>query len=199
MSKTDIPGMAWCRGGVTRATAWLQSSRRRGFAAIALASVISVSAGAQDMVPICHARPVNVRIAKAHMANADAAGASLCLYRGPLTVHLEVRQTPIAAILSALRSAYQISYRSSIPLTEIRSGRYTGRVQSVIADVLDGYDYAIRHKNSNIEVIVFARSGGQAVPAAQPAPVSLGIEAKQTAAANEVKKTRGEVTVSRSH
>jgi len=174
---------------------------RRGFAALAVAIATSAPACAQEAAPVCHARPVNVRLAaRAHTANAEATGASLCLNQGPTTVHLEVRQTSIAAILSALASAYKISYRSSIPLTEIRSGKYTGRLQSVIADVLDGYDYAIRHENSNIEVIVFNKSGGQPVAAAQPAPAPVASAAEQTpAVAAEAKKTRGEVTVSRSH
>jgi hypothetical protein len=175
--------------------------RRGAVAAIAVAIVSLLPAYAQDMVPVCHARPVNVRLAaKTHSANADAAGASLCLSRGPTIVHLEVRHTPIAAILSALGSAYNISYRSSVPLTEIRSGKYTGRLQSVISDVLDGYDYAVKHENSAIAVIVFNKSSGQPVAAAQPAPAPIAVEAEQTAAATPAaKKTRGEVTVSRSH
>jgi hypothetical protein len=183
-----------------RLVARRQNLSRRGFAALAVAIATSAPACAQEAVPVCHARPVNVRHpAKAHSANADATGASLCLYRGPTTLHLEVRQTSIAAILSALGSACKISYRPSVPLTETRSGKYTGRVQSVIADVLDGYDYVIRHDNSSIEVIVFNKSGGQPVAAALPAPTPATVEAEQTATAHATKKTRGQVTVSRSH
>jgi len=193
MNKTDIS--VTVRRGRPR-----QTLSRRCFAALAVAIAASVPACAQDAVAVCHARPVNVRLAnKPHIASADAAGASLCLYHGPTTLHLDVRQTSIAAILSALGSAYKISYRSSVPLTEIRSGKYTGRVQTVIADVLDGYDYAIRHENSNIEIIVFNKSGGHPVAAPQPVAAPVALEAEQTATALAAKKTRGEVTVSRSH
>jgi hypothetical protein len=204
MSKADISATARCGGGVMRVSVARQLIfSRRGFAAIGVAILTSGPICAQEAVPICHARPVNVRLAtKSPIASADtagAAGASLCLYQGPTTVHLEVRQTSIAAILSALASAYKISYRSSVPLTEIRSGKYTGRVQTLIADVLDGYDYAIKHENSAIAVTVFNKSGGQPVAAAQPAPVPVASEAERAAVATPAKKTRGEITVSRSH
>ena len=202
MSKSAISAIVRRGGGVIRgALARQHVLSRRGFAAVTVAIVSAVPACAQDMVPVCHARAVNARSAdKTHTANTDAAGASLCLYQGPTTVHLEVRQTSIASILSALAGAYKISYRSSVLLAETRSGKYTGRVQSVISDVLDGYDYAIKHENSKIEVIVFNKSGGQAVAVAQPASVPVAIEPNQTAAAPPAaKKTRGEVTVSRSH
>jgi hypothetical protein len=195
MTKADISAMV-------RRDGCRQFLSGRGFAAIAVAILVSGPVCGQEMAPVCHARAVNVRSAnKTHMANTDAAGASLCLYRGPTTLHLEVRQTSIAAMLSALASAYNVSYRSSIPLTEIRSGKYTGRVQSVISDILDGYDYAIRHDNSSIEVIVFNKSGGQPVAAAKPVAAPAAIAAERTAAAvtTEIKKKRGEVTVSRSH
>jgi hypothetical protein len=191
------------RGGcvMRRPAAGRQILSRRNFAAIAVAIVFSLPVYAQDVAPVCHARAVNTRsVDRTRTANTEAGGPSLCLYRGPTTVHVEVRQTSIASILSALAGAYKISYRSSVPLTEIRSGKYTGRLQSVISDVLDGYDYAVKHENSAIAVIVFNKSGGEAVAAAQPAPAPVANEANQTATATPpAKKTRGEVTVSRSH
>jgi hypothetical protein len=175
--------------------------RSNSFAIIAIAMLTTGTASAQDTVPICHAPAVNDERGYAtDPARADAAGVFFCLYQGPMTVHLEVHQTSIAAILSALSGAYKISYRSSIPLTETRSGRYAGRVQSVIADVLYGYDYVIRHKNSNIDVIVFDKSAGQPLPAAQAMPTPVAIEANQTAeVATDVRRPRGEATVSRLH
>jgi hypothetical protein len=136
---------------------------------------------AQETASGCDARMVNVEFAKKRdAAKADTAGPSLCLYRGPMAVHLEVRQSSIAAILAALAGAYKISYRSAVPLTELRSGKYAGALQSVIAEVLDSYDYAIVHENSNIDVMVFDKSGGQSVPAAQPVSAPTKTTADQT-------------------
>lgn len=178
---------------------------RSGFAAAAVVILTLIPARAQEPAPVCHARSVNVQLAnKTHVGITDTAGASLCLYRGPTTVDLEVHQTSIAAILSALAGAYQVSYRSSIPLAELRSGKYAGPLTSVLSGVLDGYDYAIRHENSNIEVIIFDKSGGQPIP--PPAVIqtdhtpAVTAEANQIAAVKtEAPQTRGEVTVSRTH
>jgi hypothetical protein len=175
--------------------------RSNSCAAIAVAVLTAGTAWAQDSIAVCEAREVNVeRGYETGPANADATGVFFCVYQGPTTVHLEVRQISIAAILSALSGAYKISYRSAIPLTETRSGRYAGRVQSVIADVLYGYDYVIRHENSNIDIIVFDKSGGQPISAAQVMPTPVATETSQTAeVATNVRRPRGEATVSRTH
>jgi hypothetical protein len=174
---------------------------RSNSCAIAVAVLTAGTAWAQDSIPVCQARDVNVeRGYETDPANADATGVFFCVYQGLMTVHLEVREISIAAILSALSGAYKISYRSAIPLTETRSGRYAGRVQSVIADVLYGYDYVIRHENSNIDIIVFDKSGGKPISAAQAMPAPVAIEANQTAeVTTNVRRPRGEATVSRTH
>jgi hypothetical protein len=88
-----------------------------------------------------------------------------------------------------LAGAYNISYRSWVPLSELRSGIYAGPVSSVISDVLDGYDYAIRHENSNIDIMVFNKSGGQAVPGPQHVAAQDRINAGQTRPAPPVSRT----------
>ncbi len=150
-------------------------------------------AGAQEPAPVCHSGLVNVeRGMRTNAMDADAAGASLCLYPGPTAVHLEVRRTAIGAILSTMAETYEISFRSSVPLSELRSGRYIGPVGSVISQLLDGYDYAISHRYSRLDIIVFDKSGGRAVPstlAAEPPPPPI----------TEARPPRSEVTVSRAH
>jgi hypothetical protein len=162
---------------------------RGGFSVIAAIILTASPAWVQDVVPACHARSVDVDFADETAMRADASGASLCLSRGPTTAHLEVSQTSIAAILSALAGAYKISYRSSVPLSELRSGIYAGPVSSVISDVLDGYDFAIRHENSNIDVMVFNKSGGQPMPGPQPVAAQERINAGKTRPAPPVSRT----------
>ena len=116
---------------------------------IVAAALAATPALAQEPAPICHSQSVNLEGAnKTRVGATDASGASLCLYRGPTSVHLEVRQASIAAILSAMATTYAISFRSSVPLSELRSGRYVGPMRSVISEVLSGYDYAISHQPS---------------------------------------------------
>jgi hypothetical protein len=148
---------------------------------------------AQEPAAVCHSQSLNVESAnKAHTGTADAAGSWLCFYQGPTAIHLEVRQTSIAAILSAMANTYEISFRSSVPLSELRNGRYVGPVGSVISELLRGYDYAISHQHSHLDIIVFNKSGRQPVAppvAAEPTP----------AAVSEAKPPRSSVTPSRAH
>jgi hypothetical protein len=169
--------------------------RGQGSLAIFAAAVLTaLPAKAQEPPPGCHGGLVNVeeRRMRTNAIDADAAEASLCLYQGATGVHLEVKHVTIAEILSAMAGPYQISYRSSVPLSELRSGRYSGPVGSVISNLLDGYNYAISHHSARLDIVVFDKSGGRAVPSplsAEPSPPP----------ATEAKPPRSPVTVSRAH
>lgn len=134
-------------------------------AALVSALVLStVSAPAQD-VPPCRSRSVNVE----HASNAlksDAAVGLLCMQGSQAAVRLEVRQTTIAAVLSTMSSAYNVSYHSSTALNETRDGVYTGSLRQVISRLLDDdYGYVIKTENSTLDVLIFAKTGKRAVPA----------------------------------
>jgi hypothetical protein len=163
-----------------------------GFAVVANL-LIGAPALAQQPAPVCHSQSVNVEAAnKTHVGITDAAGASLCLYRGPTAIQLEVRRTSIAAILLAMADSYDISFRSSVPLSELKNGRYVGPLGSVISEVLRGYDYAISHQHSHLDIIVFDKNGARPVASpltAEPIP----------AAVSEARPPRAPVTVSRAH
>jgi hypothetical protein len=160
---------------------------------IVAAALAATPALAQEPAPICHSQSVNLEGAnKTRVGATDASGASLCLYRGPTSVHLEVRQASIAAILSAMATTYAISFRSSVPLSELRSGRYVGPMRSVISEVLSGYDYAISHQPSHLDIVVFDKSGGR--------PVAPPVTAEPTpGAVSQARPPRNVVTVSRAH
>jgi hypothetical protein len=122
-----------------------------------------VSASAQD-VPPCRLRSVNVEHAY-HLRKSAAAVGLLCLQGSRKAVHLEIREAPVAAVLSALSTAYKISYHSSIALTEIRDGVYAGSLEQVISHLLNDYDYVIKPEKTALDVFVFGQKGEQAVPA----------------------------------
>jgi hypothetical protein len=84
-------------------------------------------------------------------------------------VQLDVRQTRIADVLSALRK-FDIQFHSRIRLDEILNGRYAGSLDYVISRLLDGYDYAIQHNKSKLEVSIYDRHGERAVPAPVSTP-----------------------------
>jgi hypothetical protein len=99
-------------------------------------------------------------------------GASLHVAGDAAAVQLDVRKTTLNDVLSALSGSFDVSYSSKIALTELRDGTYQGSLRQVIARVLDGYDYAIRQERSKLDVTVFDKVGGQAVPAPQQHSVS---------------------------
>jgi hypothetical protein len=84
-------------------------------------------------------------------------------------VQLDVRQTRIADVLSAL-SKFDIVFHSRIQLDEIRNGTYGGSLDYVISRLLDGYDYVIKQNKSKLEVSIYDKRGERAVPAPVPIP-----------------------------
>jgi hypothetical protein len=137
-----------------------------GFAAIAAAALSTPAVPAQDMAPPCLSRLlINADVVNDTRATkSDASGGVHCVRGGPTALQLEVHRTTIAAVLSALFDAFQVSYRSSVPLNETRDGTYEGSLGYVISRVLDGYNYVIKRENSNLEIIIFNKRGKQAVP-----------------------------------
>jgi hypothetical protein len=138
-------------------------SRRLAGSAVAAALVLSaVSAFARE-VPPCRPRPVNVEHAN-YAPQSEPAVGFICVQGGRTRIHLELRQTTIAAVLSALRAAYNISYSSTIALDETRDGTYAGSLGRVISRLLDGYNYVIKRQNSALELDILGKNGAQAVP-----------------------------------
>lgn len=80
-------------------------------------------------------------------------------------VRLELHEATVTDALCALAAAFSVRYRSAIALDKARNGSYAGTLGRVIARVLDGYNYAIKHEGSALDVIVFGRSRGLAAPA----------------------------------
>jgi hypothetical protein len=145
---------------------------RAGFTVAALLLLSAAGARAQDRLPPCHGRSVNVEHAS-RAVQSDAVGGLLCAQGGPAAVHLEIRRTTIAAALAALSSSYPISYRTSIALSETRDGIYTGSLGQVISRLLENYNYVMKLQNSTLDLVIFGVKGGQpasAPRAAEPGP-----------------------------
>jgi hypothetical protein len=138
----------------------------RGLTALAVAVALvarAISAPAQD-VPPCRPRSLNVEHAR-NPAEATAAAGFICMQGNPARVHLEVRQTTIAAALTALRTVYDVSYSSSIALDDIRDGIYAGSLRQVLARLLSNYDYVIKSDRAGLDVDIYDKIGERAVPA----------------------------------
>jgi hypothetical protein len=113
-------------------------------------------------------------IASAAMANGVAINefgpGSVRLQGSAEALRLEVHNSTIATVLAAMGRAFNVRYRSSIALGNGISGIYAGSLTSVIREILDGYDYAIKHQDSVLEIAVFGRSRGRPVPPALSPP-----------------------------
>jgi hypothetical protein len=97
----------------------------------------------------------------------ERGGSSLRIKGDVAALHVEVRQTTIADVLSALA----VRYRASVSLDEVIEGTYAGSLGQVVSRVLNGYNYATKQNGPNFEVIIFGRRGESAVPAPIIIPV----------------------------
>jgi hypothetical protein len=101
---------------------------------------------------------------------ADRGGRSLRIEGDAAALHVEVQQTTIAEVLSALES-FNIRYRSSTGLDEAVNGTYAGSLGHVVARLLNGYNYATKQDGPRLEVTIFGKRGEFAVPAPIVIPV----------------------------
>ena len=99
----------------------------------------------------------------------NVSGASVRVRGDAAEVRLDIRDTTIADVLSALNTSFDMSYSSWIVLDEEINGTYTGSLRRVITRVLDGYNYVIKQNNAKLDIIVLGKRGERAVPVAAPA------------------------------
>jgi hypothetical protein len=100
----------------------------------------------------------------------ESGGNSLRIEGDAAALHVDVHQTTIGDVLSALES-FNIRYRSSIGLDEVLDGTYAGSLGHVVARLLNGYNYATKQDGSRLEVTIFGKRGEFAVPAPIVIPV----------------------------
>jgi hypothetical protein len=78
-------------------------------------------------------------------------------------LRLDLHQTTITDVLSTLRATFHVKYRSLIALNEPLNGTYAGTLERVIARVLNGYNYVIKHDSATLDVVIFGKVGEHAV------------------------------------
>jgi hypothetical protein len=108
--------------------------------------------------------------AKPTQLTAERGARSLHIEGDAAALHVEVQQTTIADVLSALES-FNIRYRSSIALDDMLYGSYAGSLGHVVARLLNGYNYATKQDGLRLEVTIFGKRGEFAVPAPIVIPV----------------------------
>jgi hypothetical protein len=126
--------------------------------------------------------PVAVQRPPANDAVVTEFGPGVRLQGSAESLRLEVHGGTIGAVLAAMGRAFNVHYRSSTALDDDVSGTYAGSLSRVIGRLLDGYDYAIKHDGSALEVAVFGRSRGIA-GAVPPSPAKSVSPAEPASAA----------------
>lgn len=122
------------------------------------------------LAALCHGRPVH--------AEARISGE-------PHAVRVEVRDASVDEVMAALAAGFDLSYRSPQALTRRVTGIYEGSLQSVVARLLDGYNFVVRTGSEGVEAWVYGAAGAGALLAPRPVeaarPDAAAIKARRDA------------------
>jgi hypothetical protein len=89
----------------------------------------------------------------------------------PAAVRITTSSDSIGDVLSALDAAFKVRHRSAIDLDAAANPTYSGPIERVIANLLDGFNYVVKtSQGTTTEVIVFGRRGEVAIPPPAPKP-----------------------------
>lgn len=141
----------------------------------------------------CEATPFACRMTRwtaAALLLVATAGAATSSARADVSVEGDIRgvrlhasHAPVSEALSALGTAFNLRYRTSIALDRRLHGTYSGRLDQVIAGLLDGYNYYVVYKNEGAEVVILGKPGiAVAVATPKAAPRVVDAEWEQTKA-----------------
>jgi len=93
-------------------------------------------------------------------------------------VRVTTNKDAIPDVLSAFGAAFNVRYRTVVPLDGNASSAYSGSLVQVISRLLDGYNYVIAHDQGTIEIVVLGKRREPSMPIQKPAPSTQGIAAQ---------------------
>lgn len=99
------------------------------------------------------------------------------------SVRIEMDHASVQEVLTALSAAYDLRFRSAVPLDRNITGSLQGSLPRVIRRVLDHYDYVVKSADGMMEVLVFARQPAQQAQSAAPLVAAPRLTAVPPAAA----------------
>jgi hypothetical protein len=85
-------------------------------------------------------------------------------------VRIEATDATLREVLDALRTNFNLRYRSDEALDTRMTGTFGGSLPRVAARVLDGYDFVIKITAQGVDVLVIRQSQPGAKAAAAPIP-----------------------------
>jgi hypothetical protein len=102
-----------------------------------------------------------------------AAHAEVHVEGSTAAVRVTTSRDSIANVLTALGPAFNVQYRSAITLDAAANPTYSGTIERVIANLLDGFNYIVKKSPGATEIIVLGRRGEVAIPPPAPKPAPI--------------------------
>jgi len=97
------------------------------------------------------------------------AGAEVLVEGSVGSARVQASKVPVAEVLTALGTAFGVRYRAVVALDRPVTGSFSGPLQRIVADLLDGYDYVLKTSPDTIEIVVVGKQGSNASFSAIPA------------------------------
>jgi hypothetical protein len=76
-------------------------------------------------------------------------------------VNVTTNNNEVAEVLAALENRFNVHYSTSVPLTVLVSGRYSGPLLRVVSRLLHGYNYVIKNNQDAVNIIVIGKRSEQ--------------------------------------
>jgi len=89
---------------------------------------------------------------------------------GPAAVRITTSGDSVGDVLSALSGAFNVRNRSAIDLDAPARPAYSGPLNRVIGNLLEGFNYAVKKGEGQTEIMIFGRRGAVAIPPPAPKP-----------------------------
>jgi hypothetical protein len=107
------------------------------------------------------------------LVGCGAARAQVSVDGRPDAVHIETREATLREVFDALRTKFDLRYRTDDALEARRTGIFDGPLPRVTARMLEGYDFAMKVTAEGIDVLVLRRNqvDVRTVASATPAPL----------------------------
>jgi hypothetical protein len=108
-------------------------------------------------------------IAVALACGAATARADVLVEGDEAAVRIVARQASVPEVFAALQSKFRFRYRLDVSPERRVNGTITGPLHSVVARMLDGYDFVVKRAPEGVEVVRVAPRGTASwTPAARP-------------------------------
>jgi len=85
-------------------------------------------------------------------------------------LRIAASQSQVADVLAALGPTLQVRVSASVALDKRIHGSYTGSLGQVLSRVLEGYNYVVKRRGPETEIIVIGVRGDRAVAVPPPPP-----------------------------